>query len=198
MFFSFFFGRHLHTTFSSFADSYFKKTTVHVRTIRNVKPGEQLTENYGPLYSQNPKDERCSKLKKFYWFDCNCEACEQNWPVFGDMTNNEMRFKCNGSESCDNAIVVPENCSDFMIQCAMCGRYSNIMKNLKAVQDTEILEKTAKRLAAEGRTDDALKKYYEMMRIFDTEMVAPFQDYCKCQQAIKECLLEYGNKIQID
>lgn len=65
-------------------------------------------------------------------------------------------------------------------------------------KDTEILEKTARRLVVEGRTGDALKKYYEMMRIFDAEMVPPFQDYCKCQQAIKECLLEYGNKIQID
>lgn len=65
-------------------------------------------------------------------------------------------------------------------------------------KDTEILEKSAKRLAKEGRTDDALKKYYEIMRIFEAEMVPPFQDYCKCQQAIKECLLEYGNKIQIE
>lgn len=66
---------------------------MHVIAIRNVEPGEQLTENYGPLYSQNAKDVRRQKLKKFYWFDCNCEACEQNWPVYEDMITNEIRFK---------------------------------------------------------------------------------------------------------
>lgn len=75
---------------------------------------------------------------------------------------------------------------------------NNLISKPHIKKDTEILEKTARRLVAEGRTRDALKKYYEIMRIFDAEMVPPFQDYCKCQQAIKECLLEYGNKIQID
>lgn len=72
---------------------YFEKTAVHVVTIRDVKPGEPLTENYGPLYSQNTKDFRREKLKKFYWFDCECEACTQNWPMYPDMVTNEIRFK---------------------------------------------------------------------------------------------------------
>lgn len=61
--------------------------------IRNLKPGERVSENYGPLYSQNNKEERQRKLKKSYWFDCQCIACEQNWPTFSDMDTNEIRFK---------------------------------------------------------------------------------------------------------
>lgn len=72
---------------------YFKNTAVHVTSIRGIKSGEMISENYGPLYSQNSKADRKSKLKKFYWFDCQCEACEQNWPVFEDMNTNEIRFK---------------------------------------------------------------------------------------------------------
>lgn len=87
---------------------------------------------------------------------------------------------------------------EFMIQCIKCGEFTNILKGLKSVQDTEIMEKTAKRLYKEGKTVDALKKYYEMMTIFDSVIAPPFQDYCKCQQAIKECLLEFGNKITVD
>lgn len=74
----------------------------------------------------------------------------------------------------------------------------NILKGLKAVQDTEILEKTAKRLYNEGQIDDALKKYIEMINIFDEVMAPPFQDYCKCQQAIRECLIEYGNRVNVE
>lgn len=62
-------------------------------SIRNLKPGERVSENYGPLYSQNSREERQSKMKKFYWFDCQCEACVENWPVFADMNTSEIRFK---------------------------------------------------------------------------------------------------------
>lgn len=58
-----------------------------------IKNGENIAENYGPLYSQHGKQERQDNLKYLYWFDCNCEACEQNWPVFEDMNTNEIRFK---------------------------------------------------------------------------------------------------------
>lgn len=73
--------------------SYFKNTAVHVIAIRNLKSGEQISENYGPLYSQDTKEVRQKKLKDFYWFDCNCEACEQNWPIFSEMKTDEIRFK---------------------------------------------------------------------------------------------------------
>lgn len=85
-----------------------------------------------------------------------------------------------------------------MIKCIKCGEYTNILKGLKAVQDTEILEKTAKRLFNEGKIEASLKKYIEMINIFDAVVAPPFQDYCKCQQAIKECLLEFGNRIQVE
>lgn len=93
-------GASLYTTLALFNHScnpsivrYFKNTSVHVVSIRNLKTGEQVCENYGPLYSQNSRDERQQKLKKFYWFDCQCEACEQNWPIYSDMNTNEIRFK---------------------------------------------------------------------------------------------------------
>lgn len=72
---------------------YFKKNCVCVNTIRGIKAGEMIAENYGPLYSQNPKNERQAKLKEAYCFDCNCEACEQNWPTYDGMNNSEIRFK---------------------------------------------------------------------------------------------------------
>lgn len=61
-----------------------------------------------------------------------------------------------------------------------------------------MMERTAKRLWQEGSIDAALKKNIEIMKIFEDVMAPPFQDYCKCQQSIKDCLLEYGNKIQVE
>lgn len=64
-----------------------------MHAIKTIKGGESIAENYGPLYSQNGKQERQAHLKYLYWFDCACEACEGNWPVYEDMLTNEFRFK---------------------------------------------------------------------------------------------------------
>lgn len=66
------------------------------------------------------------------------------------------------------------------------------------MQDTELIVKTAKRLLKAGSTEKALAKYIDMMNIIDDVMAPPFQDYCNCQQSIKDCLLEYGNRIEVD
>lgn len=60
------------------------------------------------------------------------------------------------------------------------------------------MEATGKRLYKEGKYDESLKTYIEMIQIFEKVIAPPFQDYSKCQQAMRECLLEYGNRIQID
>lgn len=106
--------------------------------------------------------------------------------------------RCSGSKACDNVIKISNDCNEFMIQCVKCGEFMNILKGLKSMQDTEIMEKTAKRLFSEGKTEEALRKYIDVIRIFDSVVAPPFQDYCKCQQAIKECLLEFGNRIQVE
>lgn len=31
----------------------------------------------------------------------------------------------------------------------------------------------------------------------DKVMAPPFRDYCNCQQSIKDCLLQYGNKVAV-
>lgn len=66
---------------------------MYVNAIANIKTGSLIAENYGPLYSQDPIEERKKLLKKQYWFDCNCVACQHNWPEYNRFKTNELRFK---------------------------------------------------------------------------------------------------------
>lgn len=66
---------------------------MYVNAIANIKTGCVIAENYGPLYSQDPIKERKTLLKKQYWFDCNCIACQNHWPEYNRFNNNELRFK---------------------------------------------------------------------------------------------------------
>lgn len=165
-----------------------------VHTIGKVRAGTQISENYGPLFSQNPYDERQRLLKNQYWFDCRCVACVDYWPTFDRMQVQELRFKCGGDRPCDNVLVIPTDTEAFMVRCDRCGQFTNILKGLKAVQDTDVVGQAAKRHEAKGEWRLAILKYIEMVNILDGVMAPPFPDYCKAQQSIKDCMLQFGNK----
>lgn len=41
---------------------YHQGTTVIVRNIRDLRAGEAITENYGPIFTLHPKEERQQTL----------------------------------------------------------------------------------------------------------------------------------------
>nr|CAI5866862.1 unnamed protein product [Callosobruchus analis] len=60
--------------------------TVNVlRAIKTIHVGEQLFDNYGYHYAVEPRESRRSSLRKQYFFDCSCEACMQDWPLYPDL-----------------------------------------------------------------------------------------------------------------
>jgi len=99
-----------------------------------------IAENYGQIFTQTPRAERQAALKSQYWFDCVCVPCNEDWPMFNNMHQGIMRFRCEtGSEGgevpkCNKVIIVPTDTSDFMIQCPVCKQYTNILKGLKVLQ----------------------------------------------------------------
>lgn len=165
-----------------------------MHAIANIRVGSQIAENYGPLFSQNPIEDRQRLLKSQYWFDCRCEPCTSHWPVFNRMRSDELRFKCDSERPCDNVLVIPVDTDAFMVKCDRCGQFTNILKGLKAVQDTDVVGQAAKRHEKAGEWRLAILKYIEMVNIMDGVMAPPFSDYCKAQQSIKDCLLQFGNK----
>ncbi|CAB3257269.1 unnamed protein product [Arctia plantaginis] len=113
---------------------YFCGAKIVVRAVKSIKKGEEVSENYGPIFTTVPKEKRQVDLKDQYWFDCKCVPCEQNWPLYEEMTENYMRFKCDSDRPCHNVVAVPYDTKEFMVQCGLCGQYTNILKGLKALQ----------------------------------------------------------------
>ena len=63
-----------------------------VRAIRSIPAGAEISENYGPIFTQDEESERKRKLRLQYWFDCHCEACENHWPLLNDIDPNILRY----------------------------------------------------------------------------------------------------------
>lgn len=47
-----------------------------------IQKGEQLLDNYGQHYAIMGKSKRQEGLLKQYYFECNCIACEWDWPPY--------------------------------------------------------------------------------------------------------------------
>ncbi|XP_058123652.1 SET and MYND domain-containing protein 4 [Anopheles ziemanni] len=173
---------------------YYRGNQVCVRTVKNIPADSMVAENYGPLFTQVRREERHQTLLKQYRFTCQCEPCLQNWPLFSEMDPNVIRFRCDGGKICSNVLNIPAEINDFMVKCTECGEHTNIMKGLKMLQDTDMLFKSATRLHAAGEYETALLKYMEMMATMNEVLVPPYRDYHLCQQGLRACMLEFGNR----
>ncbi|XP_075166218.1 SET and MYND domain containing, class 4, member 3 isoform X1 [Haematobia irritans] len=177
---------------------YFRGTTIHINMIKPVEAGLQISENYGPIYTQETRSERLAKLKDLYKFECCCDACLENWPTFDKLPTDVIRFRCDAPNKCNAVIEIPPNCNDFMVKCLTCNESTNILKGLKVMQDTEMMTRTAKRLYDTGDYSKALNKYVDLIKIMSEVLAPPFPDYCQCQQFLKDCFLHLGNCYNLD
>lgn len=173
---------------------YYKGNSVCVRSVRSIAAGSMIGENYGPMFTQTPREERRATLLNQYRFSCNCRACSKNWPLFSEMDDTVLRFKCDGGKICSNVLLIPSEINEFMIKCTDCGEHTNIMKGLKLLQDTETMFKLATKMHSAGEIEAALYKYVEEMNTLDEVLVPPYRDYHLCQQGLRSCMLEYGNR----
>ncbi|KAL0119550.1 hypothetical protein PUN28_007773 [Cardiocondyla obscurior] len=172
---------------------YFIGTTMIVRAIRTIGAGEEISENYGPIFTTMPESERKRKLRVQYWFDCNCEACSGHWPLLDELDPTVLRFKCETGPSCGNVLLVRSDTNEFMIGCAKCGKSTNILKGLKILQDTDALFRTASTNLEQGQNEQALKAYLEILKLLDETLALPIKDYHVCQQGVRLCSLALGN-----
>ena len=46
--------------------------------------GEEVSDNYGPVFYFKPRVQRQAELAARYWFNCACPPCQGDWPLLGE------------------------------------------------------------------------------------------------------------------
>lgn len=104
---------------------------VVVQTIKRIKKGEPIYENYGPLFAVTAREERRGILKERYWFECNCLACEENWPTFDSIPENLCKIKCK-NKKCPDFVSLTDDSEAISLICKSCKTSCGLVNVMKA------------------------------------------------------------------
>ncbi|XP_036149801.1 SET and MYND domain-containing protein 4 isoform X1 [Monomorium pharaonis] len=69
---------------------HFEGLTMITRVLIPIHPGDQIFTSYGGVYAHMSRAERKQKILQDYFLDCNCPACEKNWPTYNEILRNHV------------------------------------------------------------------------------------------------------------
>jgi len=165
---------------------------VCVQSIKNIRKGEEINENYGPIFFHSPKDDRVKRLKSQYWFDCCCIPCQESWPLMHEMTDDVLNFRC---PACGGSVPFHTSSNNPMLKCE-CGTAIPMLKALKAIGETDVVSDKAKQAMIDGDLEKAQNLFTKYMGELDEHLCPPYRDYYVIQQAIWKCIwMRYGNRV---
>ncbi|KAJ8667376.1 hypothetical protein QAD02_009038 [Eretmocerus hayati] len=78
--------------------------------IRPIAKDEQIFISYGPMYFEMSHAERQKLLTRFH-FECNCVACEKNWPVFKDIIQRNTVYCSLSRSAIDATLQAQKKCN---------------------------------------------------------------------------------------
>lgn len=173
---------------------YFDGTRVIIRATRNIHAKEQISENYGPIFTQDPKHERQLQLREKYKFECGCDACTNDWPLLKQMHDSKLPAKCRGNNgNCSNILTCDELTTKIF--CPECKHETDVMEIIKFIKNVEAALDKGKYLFDTNQISDALDIYLRLIREMDERVTPPFSKWHICQKRIRSVYLEYGNKV---
>ena len=86
--------------------------TMVLRSLSPLQPGQEVTENYGPVFYFKDKAARQAELKARYWFSCDCRVCRQDWPLLAGAT--KVRWKAENEAALEDLRTLYDCGTDFM------------------------------------------------------------------------------------
>nr|CAH7730447.1 unnamed protein product [Callosobruchus chinensis] len=168
------------------------KNKMVVRTIKPIKSGDIIYENYGPLYMTQSVQERQDILKKNYWFECLCIPCVEIWPTFNEMHENELRIPC-ATDKCPFVFSVRTE-DDPFLTCDYCKQMTSILPAVKGLMILDEILPEAEELFGKGDLDNAMRKFLQGLEVLYKYTRPPHPEIIKVQHRIRVCMIHKGNK----
>lgn len=176
-----------HGCFPSLA-RYFRGNKLVLTALRPLNTGDAVTENYGPTFIKYSLKERQRMLGSRYWFDCDCQACAENWPTLAQLTN-KPRLRC-PTNNCTNILRYPDTLQK-KIKCTKCKEMVSLLGQAATVRDCEEMYKKAAKEMEEERLEGAIPIFESALNQFYEVALPPHRDTHVALESLRVC---YGNR----
>lgn len=155
-----------------------------VRTIRPIRAGDELSDNYGAVFAMQSRSERRAKLLPQYFFECKCIACAEDWPLFSTLRETGPKWRCG---NCSTALLLRST------TCSHCGTEVNLAKCVDRLRKSDKTYKDAFDKLLKCHIDEALPSFLSHLQVMDELLSPPCADYGACQEAVKQCFSIMAN-----
>ncbi|XP_063881235.1 SET and MYND domain-containing protein 4-like isoform X2 [Scylla paramamosain] len=168
-----------HSCFPAVA-RFFDGDKMVIVNLRPLSPGDAVAENYGPIFTHMPRQERQRKLLSRYWFRCRCEACEQDWPMYEMMPERRM-LRC---QTCGTALPVRTG-NKSHVKCTQCGSSTNAVDACKALDKAQKVFDSAREYMDEGRREEAIRDFNRYVDTVSGLVVPPHKELHLAMQSLR-------------
>ncbi|KAB0792976.1 hypothetical protein PPYR_12596 [Photinus pyralis] len=113
-------------------------SSIVLRALRPIAKGEQLFDNYGYHYAVMQREERRRRLTNQYFFHCECETCENNWPLYQELPIRGTKISITVEQIkalADGSIEVANSVMDYLKKTAETLEGTRPCKELADVQE---------------------------------------------------------------
>ncbi|XP_044759990.1 SET and MYND domain-containing protein 4 [Coccinella septempunctata] len=173
---------------------YFVGKNIVVNAIRPLNDGELVAENYGPVFTKKHLAARKNFLISRYWFDCQCPACVQNWPLFTlEKEDTTVRLRC-PNKNCDNILSTMNETEKKCSQCNDVVKVEGIKKKLKDCLDQYHL---ALEKMHEMQPDDSIQILTRALDTFHEIAAPPHKETHLAEETLRACYADRGNTFQV-
>ncbi|XP_050453383.1 SET and MYND domain-containing protein 4 isoform X2 [Cataglyphis hispanica] len=171
---------------------YFVGRHIVIRAVRGLQPGDVIAENYGPIFTKRTLAERQRTLTGRYWFRCTCQACQEDWPYFENLTNDAVRLRC-PTEGCSGLHSRAQQRPGKPIKCPDCRKKICLEDRLACLQECETLYARGLASMEDERVDEAIGILCDALKRFHRVAYPPHRDTHLAEIALSSCLIDYGN-----
>ncbi|TRY68906.1 hypothetical protein TCAL_03792 [Tigriopus californicus] len=140
---------------------------------RPITAGEQIFDTYGCLFSYMPTADRQITLKNSHWFECGCNPCLENWPIYEKIPRDYLKLP------------------GTSFKYKRCNR-----KELQ--KDVDKLKKKIRNKIQEGNLEAARALFNQLAQLLDELVLPPHQDLVNIQRGMKTCIwLQSPNCVKV-
>ena len=158
-----------------------------LRTIKKIPKGGMIVDNYGAVYAVSTLNDRQDLVSSQYYFNCCCEACLNDWPLYNLLPNESPQLKCS-------------NC-EFLIRSSHIST-ENLCPNCEVKLPISMLQfemsrsrfKVAMNAVLEGADPkQQLPILLSHLQLMCDTVQLPWQEFNNCQEIVKQCFGMLGN-----